>query len=63
MQDQSYPRRVFARIVSSPKPYIILGAAAIALAQNPRGTPFLWYPLGVMLLGIAVWRFVCMLRG
>lgn len=62
MPDQSYPRRVLAHIATSPRLYLILGIAALALAQNPKGTPLLWYPLGGMLLGIAVWRFVRMFR-
>jgi hypothetical protein len=62
MPDQSYPRRVLNRIASSPRLYLILGIAALALAQNPRGTPLLWYPLGALFLGLAAWRFVRMFR-
>ena len=58
MPDQPYRRRVAARIFGQPKLYLIAGIASIALAQNPKGMPGVWYTVGIAFLAVAVWRFL-----
>lgn len=58
MPDQPYRRRVAARIFGQPKLYFIAGIASIALAQNPKGMPLVWYIVGGAFLTVAVWRFL-----
>lgn len=58
MPDQPYHRRVAARIFGRPKLYFIAGIASIALAQNPKGMPLVWYIVGIAFLTVSGWRFV-----
>ncbi len=58
MPDQPYRRRVAARIFGQPKLYLIAGIASIALAQNPKGMPFVWYIVGVAFLTVAGCRLM-----